>query len=53
MMNTAYHYPGLTPKGRGEAGLEFGMAWVRYHDKYDAPAARPVWMLSEQPRANS
>jgi predicted dithiol-disulfide oxidoreductase (DUF899 family) len=31
-MNTAYHYLDLVPKGRGEAGLEFAQAWVRYHD---------------------
>ncbi len=28
----------LVPKGRDEAGLEYGMAWVRYHDRYsDTP----------------
>ena len=35
MMNTAYHYLDLVPKGRDEAGLDFTMAWVRYHDKYE------------------
>lgn len=35
MMNTAYHYLDLVPKGRDEAALDFTMAWVRYHDKYD------------------
>lgn len=35
MMNTAYHYLDLAPKGRDEAGLEYTVAWVRYHDKYD------------------
>jgi predicted dithiol-disulfide oxidoreductase (DUF899 family) len=34
MLNTAYHYLDLVPKGRDEAGLEFTQAWVRYHDKY-------------------
>ena len=35
MMNTAYHYLDLIPKGRDEAGLEFTQAGVRYHDKYE------------------
>jgi predicted dithiol-disulfide oxidoreductase (DUF899 family) len=35
MVNTAYHYLDLVPKGRDEAGLDFTEAWVRYHDKYD------------------
>jgi len=35
MLNTAYHYLDLVPKGRDEAGLDFTQAWVRYHDKYD------------------
>ena len=34
MLNTAYHYLDLVPKGRDEAGLEFTQAWVRYHDEY-------------------
>lgn len=25
----------LTPKGRDEAGLDYGMEWVRHHDRYD------------------
>jgi predicted dithiol-disulfide oxidoreductase (DUF899 family) len=35
ILNTAYHYLDLVPKGRDEAGLEFTQAWVRYHDKYE------------------
>jgi predicted dithiol-disulfide oxidoreductase (DUF899 family) len=35
ILNTAYHYLDLVPKGRDEAGLEFSMAWVRFHDNYD------------------
>ena len=35
MLNTAYHYLDLVPKGRDEDGLEFTQAWVRYHDKYE------------------
>jgi len=38
MVNGAYHYLDLTPKGRDEAGLPFTQAWVRHHDKYDEPA---------------
>jgi predicted dithiol-disulfide oxidoreductase (DUF899 family) len=34
MLNVAYHYIDLTPKGRGEEGLSFPMAWVRHHDAY-------------------
>lgn len=35
MMNGAYHYLDLAPKGRDEAGLEGPQAWVRYHDRYE------------------
>lgn len=34
MLNGAYHYLDLTPKGRDEAELEFSMQWVRRHDQY-------------------
>ena len=36
MLNVAYHYLDLTPKGRDEEGLPFPMAWVCYHDAYGA-----------------
>jgi predicted dithiol-disulfide oxidoreductase (DUF899 family) len=36
MLNLAYHYLDLVPKGRDEAGLSNPQAWVRYHDKYGA-----------------
>jgi predicted dithiol-disulfide oxidoreductase (DUF899 family) len=36
MLNVAYHYLDLTPKGRDEDGLPFPMAWVSYHDAYGA-----------------
>ena len=29
-----YSYLDLVPKGRDEGGLDFPMAWVRYHDRY-------------------
>ncbi|HEV8713900.1 MAG TPA: DUF899 domain-containing protein [Candidatus Binatia bacterium] len=35
MLNGAYHYLDLVPKGRDEAGLSFAQAWVRRHDRYD------------------
>jgi len=36
MMNGAYHYLDLTPKGRDEADQRpHPQAWVRHHDKYD------------------
>ena len=34
MLNTAYHYLDLVPKGRDEADLPFPMAWVRLRDQY-------------------
>ncbi len=34
MMNAAYHYLDLTPKGRDEEGLSNPQAWVRRHDDY-------------------
>lgn len=36
MLNGAYHYLDLTPKGRDEDGLRHGMEWVRLHDSYGA-----------------
>jgi predicted dithiol-disulfide oxidoreductase (DUF899 family) len=35
MLNGAYHFLDLVPKGRDEDGLEFTQEWVRYHDKYE------------------
>jgi predicted dithiol-disulfide oxidoreductase (DUF899 family) len=29
-----YNFLDIAPKGRDEAGLKYGMAWVRHHDKY-------------------
>ena len=36
MLNAAYHHLDLVPKGRDEAGLPYGMAWVKLHDEYAA-----------------
>lgn len=35
MLNGAYHYMDLLPKGRDEAGLPWTMAWLRRHDQYE------------------
>jgi len=35
MMNTAYQYLDLVPKGRDEGGLPHTMAWVKLRDLYD------------------
>ena len=35
MLNGAYHYLDLGPKGRDEGGLPYAMAWLRHRDKYD------------------
>jgi predicted dithiol-disulfide oxidoreductase (DUF899 family) len=35
MMNGAYHYLDLVPKGRDEADMRPPMQWVRWHDRYE------------------
>lgn len=30
-----YHLLDLVPKGRDEDGMEYGMEWLRHHDRYD------------------
>jgi len=35
MMNGAYHFLDLVPKGRDEAGRDDPQFWVRHHDRYD------------------
>jgi predicted dithiol-disulfide oxidoreductase (DUF899 family) len=34
ILNTAYNYLDLAPKGRDEDELDFTQSWVRYHDQY-------------------
>lgn len=34
MLNVAYHYMDLVPKGRDEDALPYSMAWLRRHDSY-------------------
>ena len=36
MMNAAYHYLDLVPKGRDEDGLGYPMEWVKLRDEYTA-----------------
>jgi len=35
MLNTAYHYLDIAPKGRDEAGLPFPMDWVKHRIAYE------------------
>lgn len=35
MLNVAYHYMDLVPKGRDEDALPYSMAWLRRHDSYE------------------
>ncbi|MBP2562567.1 putative dithiol-disulfide oxidoreductase (DUF899 family) [Neorhizobium galegae] len=34
MLNGAYHFLDLVPKGRDEDDLDYPMAWLRRHDQY-------------------
>jgi hypothetical protein len=34
MVNGAYHFLDLVPKGRAEDGFKFSMEWLRLHDQY-------------------
>jgi len=34
MLNVAYHYMDLVPKGRDEDGLAWSMEWLKRHDQY-------------------
>jgi predicted dithiol-disulfide oxidoreductase (DUF899 family) len=38
MMGT-YALLDLLPRGRGEEGLAYGMAWLRHHDRYESAAS--------------
>lgn len=35
LFNAAYHYLDIVPKGRDEAELPYGMAWLRHRDSYE------------------
>ena len=49
----------MMPKGRDEDDLPFGMAWVRYHDRYEtsqtefADADKPYWPDEESAASQS
>jgi len=36
LLNSAYNYLDLVPKGRDEKGLRYPMEWLRRHDQYEA-----------------
>ena len=38
MLNAAYHYLDIAPKGRDEADLSYTMEWVKLRDLYDKTA---------------
>jgi predicted dithiol-disulfide oxidoreductase (DUF899 family) len=42
VMMGAYFMMDLTPKGRDEVGLSYGMEWVRHHDSYEPAPAEPI-----------
>lgn len=35
MLNGAYNYLDIVPRGRDEDGLDYTMAWLRHHDRYE------------------
>jgi hypothetical protein len=41
LLRGAYHFLDIAPNGGDEAGLAYGMAWVRHHDRYDGTAVNP------------
>ena len=50
MLIGAYHFLDLAPKGRDEDALQWSMAWVRHHDRYDGAAIDPKASY-QQPKA--
>jgi len=36
---TTYELLDLVPKGRDEDSMEYGMEWLRHHDRYEHAAA--------------
>ena len=49
----AYNFLDIAPKGRDEAGLRFGMAWVRHHDKYEGAVVDPTATYQEPKASDS
>jgi predicted dithiol-disulfide oxidoreductase (DUF899 family) len=39
---STYRLLDVVPKGRDEAGLEYGMEWLRHHDRYEPAVRRPA-----------
>jgi predicted dithiol-disulfide oxidoreductase (DUF899 family) len=52
MLIGAYHFLDMAPKGRDEDGLNFSMAWVRHHDRYE-DAAVDTKSSYQQPKSAS
>jgi predicted dithiol-disulfide oxidoreductase (DUF899 family) len=50
MLIGTYHFLDLAPKGRDEDELEWSMAWVRHHDRYEGAAVDPKASY-QQPKA--
>jgi len=50
MLIGAYHFLDLAPKGRDEDELEWSMAWVLHHDRYQGAAIDPKASY-QQPKA--
>ncbi|HYA04575.1 MAG TPA: thioredoxin family protein [Xanthobacteraceae bacterium] len=48
----AYNFLDIAPKGRDEDGLEFSMAWVRHHDRYDGAVVDPKAQYREPKKAD-
>lgn len=48
MLNVAYHYLDLMPKGRDEAGLPYPLAWLNRCDEYDGKACGLVQVRRER-----
>jgi predicted dithiol-disulfide oxidoreductase (DUF899 family) len=53
MLIGAYNFLDLAPKGRDEAGLRYGMAWVRHHDKYEGAVIDPKSAYTEPKKSDS
>jgi predicted dithiol-disulfide oxidoreductase (DUF899 family) len=51
MLVGTYNYLDLVPKGRDEDALEFTMAWIRHHDRYDADYKVDAGMGHQLPEA--
>jgi len=42
LIMSTYRLLDVVPKGRDEAGLDYGMEWVRHHDRYASDLRRPA-----------